>query len=72
MLEIIAETFPRLVEALRRAHGLKRNDAAALILAARYGERATAWSAMDCTRARAMIGGAFLNRGARLRLQREG
>lgn len=72
MLEIIAEAFPRTIEALRRAHGMRRPDAAALILSARYGERACAWSAMDCGKARAMIAGAFINRGARLRLQGEG
>jgi hypothetical protein len=71
MLEIIAETFPRLIGALRRK-GLSRADAAQLILAARYGTRATVWSASDCSKARAMIGAAFLSRGGRVRLSVEG
>lgn len=71
MLEHIAQSFPHLVAALRR-QGLTRSDAAALILAARYGERARSWSAMDCGKARRAIAGAFLSRGARLRLSREG
>lgn len=74
MLEIIAESFPRLIKALRRAQGFRRADAASLILAARYGERATSWSAADCDKARRLIRGAFIGRtfNRRLRLQREG
>jgi hypothetical protein len=66
MLDIIADTFPHLITALRR-RGLSRTDAAGLILAARYGARAMAWSATDCSKARALIASAFINRAARLR-----
>lgn len=71
MLDIIAATFPRLVEALRRS-GCSRADAAGLILAARFGERATAWSATDCERARRIISHAVTNRPRLVRLQMEG
>jgi hypothetical protein len=67
MLDIIAETFPHLVATLRR-RGMSRADAAGLILAARYGARATVWSASDCGKARALIASAFINRAARLRV----
>lgn len=70
MFEAIAQTFPRLTEALRR-RGMSRADAAALILAARFGERAMAWTAADCSKARAIIRAAFVNRGGRVRLQLE-
>jgi hypothetical protein len=66
MLDIIADTFPHLVTALRR-RGMNRADAAGLILAARYGARAVAWSATDCSKARQLIASAFVNRAARLR-----
>ena len=74
MLDLIAEQFPRLIEALRRGQRIRRIDAAALILAARYGERATAWTAEDCGRARQLIRGAFIGRtfNRRVRLQMEG
>ncbi|MEA3044603.1 MAG: hypothetical protein QOH47_2441 [Sphingomonadales bacterium] len=65
MLDIIAATFPRLVVALRRT-GCSRSDAARLILAARFGERATAWCSEDCARARRIIGAAVRQRRARL------
>lgn len=71
MLDIIAATFPRTVEALRR-RGFRRADAAGLILAARFGERALAWCDQDCDRARRIIAAAFLNRPRRARLQLEG
>ena len=67
MLDIIAATFPHLVEALRRK-GCSRADAAGLILAARFGERATAWSAEVCAKARRVIASAFINRPRRVRL----
>lgn len=71
MLDIIAATFPRLVQALRRT-GCSRTDAAGLILAARFGERATAWSATDCARARRIIARAVASRPRLVRLQVEG
>jgi hypothetical protein len=71
MLDIIAATFPRTVEALRRS-GRTRADAAALILAARFGARACAWSADDCAKARRIIATAVSNRPRLARLQLEG
>lgn len=73
MLDLIAESFPRLIGALRR-NGYRGASAAQLILAARYGERATAWTADDCARARAIVRGAFLGRrySGRVRLSVEG
>jgi hypothetical protein len=71
MLDIIADAFPHMVASLRR-RGMNRTDAAGLILAARYGTRAMAWSATDCAKARTLIRGAFVNRAARLRLSVEG
>jgi hypothetical protein len=68
MLDLIAATFPRLVATLRR-RGLSRADAAGLILAARFGERALAWTATDCGRARRMIAAAVADRPRRARLQ---
>lgn len=74
MNDIIAKAYPRLVEALRRHRGLSKADAAGLLLAARYGERAAAWTTEDCGRARRFIAGAVRNRHSRLRLRpaREG
>ena len=71
MLNIIAETFPRTVAALRRS-GRSRVNAAELILAARFGERALAWTAEDCAKARRIIAAAFANRPRLARLQQEG
>lgn len=71
MLQIIAETYPRLIAALRR-YGVRRNDAAGLILAARFGERAVVWTVADCDKARRIIRAAFANRPRSLRLQGEG
>lgn len=71
MLDLIAATFPRTVEALRRS-GRNRSDAAALILAARFGARATAWSAEDCAKARRIIAAAVSNRPRLARLSVEG
>lgn len=73
MLDLIAESFPNLIASLKR-NGMRRDDAAQLILAARYGERATAWSAADCGKARALVAGAFRGRhfNRRVRLVREG
>jgi hypothetical protein len=64
MLNIIAATFPRLVKALRRK-GYGRLDAAGLIMAARFGERALAWSPTDCNRARRIIAAAVRDDRAR-------
>ena len=73
MLDLIAESFPHLIASLRR-NGYRGNSAAQLILAARYGQRATAWTADDCKRARAIVRGAFLGRryNQRVRLNRKG
>lgn len=71
MLQIIADTFPHLVTALRRT-GRSRTDAAELILAARFGERALAWTSQDCDRARRIISAAVSNRPRLARLQGEG
>lgn len=68
MLDIIAAAFPRLIEALRR-QGRNRDDAAGLILAAKYGERAVAWCSEDCDRARRIIAAAVINRPRHVRLQ---
>lgn len=68
MLDIIAATFPRLTVALRRK-GYSRADAAGLIMAARFGERALAWSPVDCGKARRIIGAAFRDDRARRLLQ---
>jgi len=68
MLNIIAATFPRLTAALRR-RGYGRTDAAGLIMAARFGERALAWSPVDCDKARRIIGTAFETDRARRLLQ---
>lgn len=54
MFEAIEAAFPRLVRTLRRG-GMTTADAVALILAARFGERARAWTATDCGKARAAI-----------------
>jgi hypothetical protein len=72
MFDIIARAYPRLIEALRRSRGLSRSEAAQLLLSAKYGERAAAWSSHDCGRARTIIGAAFVARGRRLRFGLEG
>lgn len=72
MFDIIARAYPRLIEALRRSRGLSRAEAAQLLLAAKYGARAAAWTSADCSRARASIRAAFVARGARLRFGLEG
>lgn len=68
MLDLIAATFPRLVATLR-LRGMNRADAAGLILAARFGERALAWTATDCAKARRLIARAVADRPRRVRLQ---
>ncbi|HEX5183561.1 MAG TPA: hypothetical protein VFW19_10475 [Allosphingosinicella sp.] len=72
MFDIIASAYPRLIAALRRSRGLTRAEAAQLLLAAKYGERAAVWTSSDCSRARSIIRAAFVNRAARLRLSVEG
>lgn len=72
MFDIIARAYPRLIEALRRTRGLTRTEAAQLVLAAKYGARAAAWTATDCSRARASIRAAFVNRPRLVRLSVEG
>lgn len=69
MNDIIARAYPRLVEALRRHCGLSRTDAAGLLLAARYGDKALVWTSADCARARKLIAGAVGARHSRLRLR---
>lgn len=72
MLDIIASMFPRTAAALRRERGLGRREAAQLLMAARFGNRAEIWTAEDCDRARRIIAAAFSNRPRLARLQREG
>lgn len=62
MLEIIAASYPRLCMALRRTAGLSKEESARLIMSARYGARAAAWSADDCARARRLVADAFTSR----------
>jgi phage gp46-like protein len=57
------------MEALRRHQGLSRSEAAGLLLAARYGERALAWTTADCAWARRIIAKAVGARHSRLRLR---
>jgi len=67
MFDLIARDFPRLIEALRRAYRIPREEAAAMILAARYPGRTGAWTACDCERAGRLIRGAFIRRPRTLR-----
>lgn len=68
MFEIIARDFPRLVAALRRSYGMNHADAVALILSARYGQRANVWTAENCATARRTIAGAFASRSRLVRV----
>jgi hypothetical protein len=72
MFDIIARAYPRLIEALRRSRGLSRTEAAQLLMSAKYGTRAAAWTSTDCDRARRMIRESFVARGRRLRFGMEG
>lgn len=62
MFDAIAEAFPRLIVAMRRAHGFTPAETAGLILAARYPGRAAIWTAADCQRARRLIAAAVTSR----------
>jgi hypothetical protein len=52
MLTAIAEQYPHLCRAMRRRHGFSPDTVAQLILAARYPERAKAWTPFSCAQAR--------------------
>lgn len=64
MLTAIAQQYPFICQALRRAYGVTPDYAAAMIMAARYGGRANVWLMCTPSKARAMISDAI---GARYR-----
>lgn len=52
MLTAIAEQYPRICAAMRRAHGMRADEVAQMILAARFPSRAKAWTPYSCAQAR--------------------
>lgn len=59
MLTAIAEQYPRLCRAMRRAHGMRPDEVAQLILAARFPSRAKAWTPYSCWQARKLFSSAL-------------